>query len=61
MSRTTTSYFAADITCFTHITRLNGRGFLEAHFALRLEAAEVNRYKVAKVDYQAWIDHFTKA
>jgi hypothetical protein len=32
---------------------------LEQHYPERLALAEQNRYKHAKVDYQAWIDRFT--
>lgn len=34
--------------------------FLEARFSERLAEAEANRYKYWKVDYNYWIDHFSK-
>jgi hypothetical protein len=34
--------------------------FLEANFLIRLAAAEANRYKVGKVDYEAVIAKFTQ-
>jgi hypothetical protein len=34
--------------------------FLEANFPERLAQAEAHRYKLWKVDYEAWIDHFSK-
>src|SRR6476659_5773747 len=32
--------------------------FLEQHFPERLQLAEANRYKVSKVDYEAWLSRF---
>lgn len=34
--------------------------FLEHHFPERLQLAEANRYKVAKVDYAEWIARFSQ-
>jgi hypothetical protein len=33
---------------------------LEKHFPERLNLVELHRYKFAKVDYQVWIDRFTR-